>query len=329
MMTAHRINQQLEFSASNSLTHHHETTTIKLTRNTSSYHPSSSVETIPEMISCGASVNSCSESDEDSLSSSMRSTSSTRSTSCDRAPQQSPVSPRSIFRNYWSSPTHKNSLEKGNDEDEVLTRLQTLRLPLVDDDGNDDDGSSAAAAKVVQAPPTSSIDQKASFDDASIDYQASPSRSPTKTRRQILPTPPPSTAISSSLIMPRQQPMFVAPYTGSRKWNSTPALIKHPHQSCLRKTRYSCSSIATISEVTASSSSARGSGRLHHTMRNNGQNDLIHHHAHLDGSGRPRAASDPTGLKKSVKFYSHVSVFEFAVPVDQRRSQKGWSKYFA
>ena len=61
-------------------------------------------------------------------------------------------------------------------------------------------------------------------------------------------------------------------------------------------------------------------------MRNNGHPDL---HGHHNQGRRPRAVSDLRDeLKKSVSFYSQVSVFEFAVPADQRRSQKGWSKYF-
>lgn len=321
MMTHHRINQ-LELD---SIPQHQVFTTTKLTRNTSSgssYSSASDDTTIPEMMTC-ASLHS---SDEDLLSlSSARSSSSatlTRSLS-----QESSSPPRSIFASYWSSPNHKNRLEKDN-EDEMLARLQTLQLPLI----VDVEGSSSSAAKVIYAPISCSVEKKASPDDATIDQPAAapPSQSPqTRTRRQILPSPPPTTALSSSLIMPRQQ-LMLAPYTGpcsnSRNWNSTSALLKAGlHPSCLRKTRYSCSAIVTSNE--AASTTSRRAGRLHHSMRNNGYNNL-HHPSTPVARGRPRAVSDVTDLKKSVSFYSHVSVFEFAVPVDQRRSQKGWSKYF-
>jgi hypothetical protein len=227
----------------------------------------------------------------------------------------SPTSPRSIFSRYWSSPTHKNSLLEKDDEDEVLARLSTL-LPSMNDDENDSDEAGRSAKVVHQAPIVQSIEQKTSFDDASIDYQPPQPKMRTP-RRQILPTPPPSTSVSSSLIMPRHQLR--------RNWCSTSALMKGPNQSCLRKARYSCSVIAGTSGET-SAARAEMSSRLHHNLRNNGHLDL-----HTQGSGRrPRADSDIRDeLKKSVSFYSQVSVFEFAVPPDQRRSQKGWSKYFA
>lgn len=255
-----------------------------------------SSDSVPEMIMT-ASLTSYSESDSDSLASSVRSASHA----------QSPRSPRSIFQNYWSSPTRKEEGPPASEED-VLARLQTLRVPMPLVDAGEDGGSPREEAKVVHERRP----RGESLDDASIDYQPPPTRSPTRTaRRQILPTPPPQTAISSSLLMQPRRPLLSS-YSGGRPWKSTTALLKQP-QSCLRKARYSCSAIATAEAAVT------GAARLHHGLRNEGHPDLCAHEL------PPREG----GLKKSVSFYSHVSVFEFAVPPEQRRSQKGWSEYFA
>mmetsp|Transcript_15132 Transcript_15132/g.24610 ORF Transcript_15132/g.24610 Transcript_15132/m.24610 type:complete len:292 (+) Transcript_15132:153-1028(+) len=270
-------------------------------RRSSSYGSSSddSNISIPETI-MSASLQSFPESDNYSMSSSIQSL--------------SPVSsPRSIFGSYWSSPTHKYTLEETNndDEEEVLAQLRMLQMPLVNDDDTDrdnEDSSSAAANKIVQAPIISAV-QMRSFDDASIDYQSALPATPTRTpQRKILPTPPP----------PHQQ--FL-----QRKSISTTALLKgSPHQSCLRKSRYSCSAIVTGS-VTATSVM----GRLHHGSCNHGYHDLYHHNPQPAVISRGNRPDDPRDeLKKSVSFYSQVSVLEFSVPPDQRRSQKGWSNYF-
>lgn len=291
---------------------------------------------IPEMI-MSASLQSCTDdSDDFSLSSSIRSSPST----------QSPVSPRSIFKSYWSSPTREKK-PKLDDYDEVLKGLQTLRMPpLVNDDN--DTGSGGSPAVTVGAPITgSSIEQKSSFDDASVDYHPPIPSSTRIPRRKIMPTPPPATAISSSLIMPRrsilpQQPPHPHPRRGlasyrRRQWSSTSALLRgrtmtttttSPHQSCLRKSRYSCSAIPTTGTGAA--------GKLHHGMRNHGCHDLNRPGGGGDEPTMPVAKDVDVGrnllrddLKKSVSFYSRVSVFEFAVPLDQRKGQKGWSNYFA
>mmetsp|Transcript_13147 Transcript_13147/g.24186 ORF Transcript_13147/g.24186 Transcript_13147/m.24186 type:complete len:301 (+) Transcript_13147:51-953(+) len=276
-----------------------------------SYFSDDSNNSIPDMI-MSASLQSFPESDNYSMSSSIQSL--------------SPVSsPRSIFGSYWSSPMHKNTLEETNANDDEA-RLQMLQLPLVNDlDTDGADSSSASANKIFQAPIIS-VEQKTCFDDASIDYQAALPSTPTRTpRRKILPTPPPPTAISSSLIPPmrkfQHQPFL------QRKSFSATALLRgsHPHQSCLRKSRYSCSAIVTGS-VTATSVM----GRLHHGSCNHGYHDLYHHNPQPAVISRGNRPDDPRDeLKKSVSFYSQVSVLEFSVPPDQRRSQKGWSDYFA
>ena len=185
-----------------------------------------------------------------------------------------------------------------------------------------------------------------SLDDASIDYQATstpPTRMP---RRQILPTPPPG-PVSSSLILPRNH--LLAPY-GQRRWSSTSQLLKKsrtPHQSCLRKSRYSCSVI----ETSSSGGVVVGidNGRLRHGQRNHGCHSLLQRsNSAMAATSVPSTASSTSrrsgegllheeedshtkiheGRERSVSFYSQVSVFEFAVPPEQRRSQKGWSKYF-
>lgn len=264
---------------------------------------------IPEMIACASFQ---SESDNDSLSSS------TRSLNRGQSPT---LLPRSIFGSYWSSPMHKKNLEEinGNGEDEAMARLRTLQVSSVN--GNDDTDVEFSSNWAVE-PKT-----KKSFDDASIDYQAAlASDAPTSTpRRKILPTPPPPTAISSSLIQPKRRPHFLlSPLGGEKKCFSTTTLLKRlPYQSCLRKSRYSCSAIVTHSEVV----SVR---RLHHGLRNNGYQDLHHQGVSLAASSRDKRPNDLRDeFKKSVSFYSQVSVFEFAVPQIQRSSQKVWSSYFA
>mmetsp|Transcript_6101 Transcript_6101/g.11727 ORF Transcript_6101/g.11727 Transcript_6101/m.11727 type:complete len:300 (+) Transcript_6101:352-1251(+) len=268
---------------------------------------------IPQMIAA-SSLHSYSEteSDNDSLSSNTRSMA--------RA-QNFESSPRSIFGSYWSSSAHTKSLEgiHGGDEDEneAMASLYAPQLPWTDGDTDREKSSSSADPnKIVRG----SIEPKKSYDDNSIEYQAgtlgpNSTRSP---RRQILPTPPPSTAISSSLVQPRGKLQFLlSPRTplGERKSLSTSALLKGPCRSCLRKSRYSCSAIVTRRDAVST-------GRLHHQLRNNGSHDLQHHITSPSSILRDE-------LKKSVSFYSQVSVFEFAVPQDQQKSQKGWSKQFA
>jgi hypothetical protein len=229
--------------------------------------------------------------------------------------KSSPASPRSIFGSYWSSPTNKKSSsgserhgdDHHDDDDEILKRLQKLRMPPL--------ATGATGCRIVDAPSAPAIEQKPSHDDDSVDYYHPPQAAAnTRTaRRKIMPTPPPATAVSSSLILPRRPP----PARGlDRKWLSASALLGgdgrrgNPHQSCLRKSRYSCSAIPT-------DATGGGGSRIHRGQRNEGRHDL------LDSSDRRE------DLKKSVSFYSHVSVFEFAVPAHQRKGQRGWSTYFA
>jgi len=270
---------------------------------------------IPEML-MASSFHSYSEteSDNDSLSSNRRSIA--------RA-QSFESSPRSIFGSYWSSsPAHTKSIEGihgGNeDKNEAMARLYAPHLPLIDGDTDlKKSSNSTDPNKIVRG----SIEPKEIYDyhDNSIEYQAAalvPNSTPP--RRQILPTPPPSTAISSSLAQPRRKLQFLsAPRTqlGERKSLSTSALLKGPSRSCLRKSRYSSSAIVPHRD-------AASTGRLHHELRNHGSHDLQYHTTSTSTILRDE-------LKKSVSFYSQVSVFEFAVPQDQQKSQKGWSKQFA
>lgn len=330
MMTAYLLDK-LDLQSS-SLAHEQDAASpaTKIARSTLYSVPSpSSDDAIPGMITCPSVMSS--QSDDDWLDMSMRSTSSAASV---RPVSSLHAMPRSIFHNYWSSPSHKNSLEKG-DENDGSERSQLTT------DENDRD----AAAKDIHASIAPSIEQKARAEDAVIAAATtSPSRNP---RRRILPTPPPATAISSSLIMPRQQQPFtpLPSYDPSRKWNSTPALRKDgPHPiSCLRKARYSSSAIANSSTGAAPSrvTSRRPSfttSRLHHSMRNSGSIDLRNHDptalafprlGTIEPTRRLRSVSDVTGLKKSVSFFSQVSVIEFSVPVEVGRRHKDWSKYFA
>eukprot|EP01083_Nonionella_stella_P069980 186941_1 len=311
-----------------------------------SFGSTSSIDdcSIPEMITT-ASLADCD--DNDSLSSSTRSLTLNHRV-------QSPNSPRSIFKNYWSSPTYKKDFDRSSDDDdeEVLERLKTLQMPLVDDmdmdvvvtNNGDEDFSSSSSrvpAKIVHAPSlvsTTSIEPKSSFSNGnnpSIVCQAHnespvPRRITPRTRRQILPTPPPSTAVSSSLIMPKRQPLLASNPYNMRQWSSTTSLMMKHHQnrhtqSCLRKSRYSCSAI-----VTSRDAHARSVGRasMHVGLRNDGMRDLRRAATTSQAQAQEAVVADDD-LKKSVSFSSAVSVFEFAVPKEQRRSQKGWSNYFA
>jgi len=270
---------------------------------------------IPEMIMT-ASLQSHSETDSDSLASSVRSCS----------------SQRSIFGSYWLSPAHTQSAETNDeDEDELKTRLlQTLKTsPMNTSDEiakGDSNSSNVASNKIVQSPITKrSSEPKKSHDDNSVDYQAAlgTANNPTRTaRRQILPTPPPPTAISSSLLKPRlQRHLLLSPLGGEMKSFSTSVLLKRPHQSCLRKSRYlSCSVIDG------------GVGRLHLGLRNNGYPNLRHHRHQTTSTTSATVGNgmnEVNELKKSVSFFSQVSVVEFAVPKFEPSSKKGWDKQFA
>ena len=329
---------------------------------TSTASTTSLSDDIPEMI-MSSSLTSFSTTDNDSLSSSIRSrTGSPRNDPRNAALGESPRSPRAIFQTYWTSPTHikNNALVEGgtDEEDELIARLSTLQIPFeAPSDDYDQQAATAASPKIVHEASSSSsslIEHKASFDDTSVDCgHALPSRSPTQTRRrQILPTPPPTTAISSSLMMPRRphHPLArsnsasaansSAPssrYYGRQRSNSTSVLLIKP--SILRTSRYSCSAIVNNSAIS----------ELHHGLRNEGCHNLslrrcasaaaaapsprtsgsrVPATSSTSASIRPCRKQEVDELKKSVSFYSQVSVFEFQVPPEQQKSQKGWSKYF-
>lgn len=276
--------------------------------------------------------------DSDSLSSGVRSQSS------------SPLynlasSPRSIFDTYWatSSPSSSPSTstrkkrvtvstvlwntttalrEDAVKYEEVLARLQaSLRLPS-DDENDIEECSSTASA----TPDDSLARQSSSLDDTLVDYQAamaaSSSRHSTRTtRRQILPSPPPppspnTAAVSPSIctppsstplvILPRHiLPFSQAPPTplwwfGMRPWSSTSAL----QHSVKREPSQSCLRKSRYSF----------SGTISPSPYCNSECSKPEDEDHLHNC-------------RSVSFYSQVSVLEFTVP-HEKRSQEGWSKYF-
>lgn len=272
-----------------------------------------SFELMPDMIA-SSSTTSCSSSsssdcDSDSLSSSIRSPSPQFKTSS---------SPRSIFDSYWSTlPSSSSVSRKRMIDDEVLARLQTtLRLPsMVDDENNDQNdipehqgqGSSTSTTEKEQ-------ESKSSLDGIPIDYPTAmatnPATHPTRvTRRQILP-PPPSITMpvsspsslslpppsSSHILLPRHDhPSCSSPswWSGIRPWSSTPALDNNNSNN--KQPSRSClrkSKYSSFSGIPKSDDR-----KIHHRDR-------------------------------SVSFFSQVSVLEFSVP-QEKKSQEGWSKYFA
>lgn len=249
---------------------------------------------VPDMVKTPPLHSHFEDDEDDSLSSSLRSVDLSR---------HRPSTPRSIFPRYWSShPSPKISVGENitsdvddahvdgdHEEDDVLTRLHTV-----------------AAAVHKFAPVSNTLEPKGSWNDAPLKCRQAPP-SPVS-RRQILPTPPPTTVISSSLLQPRRPAPTLPRAALRRQARSTPALLGHPHgrrASCLRPARYSCPALAPATPATPVRGGRTGA-RLHRGLRNDGR----------------------VALAKSVSFYAEVSVFEF-VPPDPGRSQKGWSRYFA
>lgn len=277
------------------------------TRKTSNY--SSSSTSVPEMIS-SASVQSFTESDDtasldDALSSSSRCT-----------PQGLVRSPRSIFTCYWSSPSHENTFNEISNNVDVLERVRTLKMPTTDERSVDSGDYFPKIPHPVIPMAEPSGEQpyqelsRASGDDL-IDYRPSLKNShnaplTTAPRRRILPTPPPPTAIPPLISMSRllSPPRSTRGPYGERPWSSTTALLVNdgrggvvctPSHSCLRKPRYSFS----CQELAAVATEA-------------GAQEV-----------------DPTSsMCRSVSFHSEVRVVEYDLPMDQRRGQEGWSKYF-
>lgn len=147
----------------------------------------------------------------------------------------SPISPRSIFKSYWSSSS------KTVDENEELDRkLSSLKMPLV----TAEECSLTEGDKKEQVLPkddfTKAPTKSISKDDAVISYKMppAPDRSPTQ-RRRILPDPP------TSFVRP--EPPCVKPCC--RPWSSTSALIKKPSGSCLRPSRYSFSGSPNVASL--------------------------------------------------------------------------------
>lgn len=252
----------------------------------------------------------------------------------------SPVSPRSIFKNYWDSssscggagddlksPSTQQKGSRGTKEEELLYKLSSLSLPLVDDE---DDAQQQPSSSTDECSPKTSLmrsssaqaapspkmvstktSRRPSVDDSTIDYGRNKKRPGASTpRRQILPTvvappPPPPPAVAAS-----ELPHVVTLRGGQtqRPWSSTTALIKRPTHSCLRPSRYSCSMIHE---------------------RELAQQQ--HQDTSEDAAATAAAIATRAGLSrsKSVSFYSQVSVFEFVKygPGGMEPS-KDWSKYF-
>lgn len=246
----------------------------------------------------------------------------------------SPVSPRSIFKNYWDSPSscsgggggenlkaQKGS--RGTKEEELLHKLSSLSLPLVGGDDEDDeqqpssttDGctpkTSLMRSSSAQAAPSPNMVNTKAFrrpyvDDSNIDYGRDKKRPGASTpRRQILPTvvtPPPPSAVPT-----RELPRVVALREQTqRPWSSTTTLLKRPTHSCLRPSRYSCSMID--------------------------ERELAHQHQDETSEDAAAAIAARAALSrsKSVSFYSQVSVFEFVKygTGGMMEPSKDWSKYF-
>jgi hypothetical protein len=278
----------------------------RLNRTRSNDSASSSSCDIPKMIMCD---------DCDSMNDSISS----------RGRSQSPIaSPRSIFHSYWTS--SKKVLNGKNDylddnycADDVLERLRTLKMPPSDVDGNDACGDSSATV-VHPARPTSTP------------------------RRQILPPPPAPSSVVTPLWMllpPDEDRHYYDEYDQppphhrrnsltKRPWSSATSLLGGgrgggrrgvpPSQSCLRKSRYSFSAGDDNGDlsVAAALAASAAPARLHPGLRNMGHADL-----------RASSTSTTSDMSRSVSFYSEVSVVEYAVPMEQQRSQEGWSRYFA
>ena len=341
-MIAHHTGNLLEFGSSN------RPHVARLSRCTSNDSSSSSSCDMPEMIT-SASLQSFSESDggDSSLNDSL--------SSSGRRSQSPAMSPRSIFHSYWSSPQTKTLLPDGinsdgggddrADDTDVLERLRTLKLPL-SDDGNDGVGvafpARPAALVVVVRPTAARVSDVASLprrpsidDDGVVDHSSSattsqcdPSTTISTPRRQILPSPPPPTVVTlMRMLLPPPEDHYYDEYDYSRPsaasrrnsltrrpWSSTTALggrgggdrdkrcSAPPSRSCLRKSRYSSLSSSDVRDLAEAAAL-----RLHPGLRNPSSPDM----------------------SRSVSFYSEVSVLEYAVPREQRRSQEGWSRYFA
>eukprot|EP00985_Skeletonema_marinoi_P004549 scaffold1977_cov250-Skeletonema_marinoi.AAC.6 len=250
----------------------------------------------------------------------------------------SSASPRSIFKNYWSSPRSSGGedfgaptpLQKGSgstEEELLLYKLSSLSLPLVD--GDEDEHPSTGD----DCPPTTSLMRSSSaqaapspkmtkntkafpIDDSTIDYGRNNNKRPSVStpRRQILPTvvaPPPPPPRNNVQDLPRvANPLREQT---QRKWSSTTALIKRPTHSCLRPSRYSCSMI-----------DERELAQQQHQ-----DTPKVHENAAAASAIAARAA---LSRSKSVSFYSQVSVFEFvkySKGMEDARPSKDWSKYFA
>mmetsp|Transcript_23244 Transcript_23244/g.35228 ORF Transcript_23244/g.35228 Transcript_23244/m.35228 type:complete len:324 (+) Transcript_23244:551-1522(+) len=242
--------------------------------------------------------------------------------------------PRSIFKNYWSSPRSSGEgdfgaptpLQKGSGL--LLYKLSSLSLPLVDGDEDEHHPSTgddcppttslmrSSSAQAAPSPKMTNNTKAFPIDDSTIDYGRNNNKRPSVStpRRQILPTvvapspPPPRNNV-------QDLPRVANPLREQtqRKWSSTTALIKRPTHSCLRPSRYSCSMIDER-ELLA---------------QQHQDTPKVHEDAAAASSIAARAA---LSRSKSVSFYSQVSVFEFvkySKGMEDARPSKDWSKYFA
>lgn len=245
--------------------------------------------------------------------------------------------PRSIFHNFWASPKCSSregsegsqaptaTFEKasaGDKERELLHKLSSLSLPLVDDDEQPSSTDMCASNSLTRsssaqtAPSPKMVDAKAfrrpSFDDSTINYgrdKKNPSAS--TPRRKILPTvvaPPPPPAAPAIKYDARVSRVAPLREQTQRPWSSTTALIKRPTHSCLRPSRYSCSMI--------------DERKLAQHRRDASEDAAATAAAAI-------AARAAMSRSKSVSFYSQVSVFEFVnygKGVEDVQPSKDWSK---
>ncbi|KAL3760984.1 hypothetical protein ACHAWU_009307 [Discostella pseudostelligera] len=289
------------------------------------------------------------------------------STDCDsdslssgvRSPSSSPLynlasSPRSIFDTYWATSSPSSSLpstsmrkkrvtvttsrsnkstalgEDAAKDEEVLARLQaTLRLPS-DDENDQTDDIEECSGTTTSTPGDSMVHQSSSLDDTLVDYQAAMATSTRRhstrtTRRQILPSPPPPPSPNTAAVSPS---ICTPP-------SSTPLIILPQHI-------LPCSQAALPTPLwwfgmrPWSSTSAL----QHSVKREPSQSCLRKSRYSFSGTISPSPSCNSECSKPgedeeehlhnrpSVSFYSQVSVLEFTVPQHEKRSQEGWSKYF-
>lgn len=210
-------------------------------------------------------------------------------------------SQRSIFASYWNSPSRSSNSRSNEEDDIVIQRTASLRLPLTDGTGSaastlemSRDGTKKVIGSVIAPTETVSIERPKksnSADDTSITYHA-PSVPPKPYRRRILPAPPRRQSCSS--LIPQQQQLchqIHGTRAPERKWRSASEL---QGRSCLRST-----------------------GRYDSRQR-------LRSLSCVEPHGDTRK-----GLDRSVSFHGQVDVYEFVPPKEKPARNKEWRSYFA